>query len=175
MSQAKAGSFEGTFKVRRPMSGRETWKRGDTREDRVSDVAHLIRDGALTPADKATADAASEFLGVEIKVGDVADRDAFAADRPITSLSNSVVLAASGPLANGADAGDAEPATMKQTRTQLADIAAREGVAVETDDNKADLVRKITEKRAAAVVTNKAESDRSVLNKAEADNASNKS
>jgi hypothetical protein len=42
----------------------------------------------------------------------------------------------------------------KVTKDDLLDIAAAEGVTIETDDNKPDLIRKITEKRAAAAVDN---------------------
>lgn len=45
------------------------------------------------------------------------------------------------------DVDDLPPATMKQTKPELVAIAKKEGVEFETDDNKADLVRKINAAR----------------------------
>lgn len=42
----------------------------------------------------------------------------------------------------------------KVTKDDLLDIAGREGVVIETDDNKPDLIRKITEHRASLAVQN---------------------
>ncbi len=42
----------------------------------------------------------------------------------------------------------------KVTKDDLLDIADREGVVIETDDNKPDLIRKIMERRAGAAVVN---------------------
>lgn len=49
----------------------------------------------------------------------------------------------------GADGSDGEKSLDKHTKAELIEIAEAEGVSVETDDNKADLVRKIEEARAS--------------------------
>jgi hypothetical protein len=171
MSQAKAGSYQGSFIVRRGMTGREAWKRGDTREgDTVAEVRHLLVSGALAPADAKTAEAVSEFLGVEAKKGEPIDAAAMdpasRGVRPVTltELRGGRLEAQAGRLPST----DGPAATMRQSEKALRAIAKREGVTVETDDNKADLVRKIAESRAT-----KAEAD--AKNKAEAPADANKS
>lgn len=59
---------------------------------------------------------------------------------------------ATGYFAFGGDADAIEEAgddLSKLNKGQLLDVATAEGVAVETDDNKADLIRKIEEQRQA--------------------------
>lgn len=57
------------------------------------------------------------------------------------------------------DTETGKKAGAKVTKEDLLAVAAREGVTVETDDNKADLIRKITEARAAPLGGNPTKSE----------------
>jgi hypothetical protein len=187
MSKTKAGRHEGNFTVRRPMTGAKAWARGDTRTDRVQDVAHLVESGSLVAKDKETAEATAEFIGREVKVGEVpapapSPRSLVDPSTPRTAAADldgeegqdgqdgqARTIRTPTPAARTATAASTGPSLKGKTDKQLRGIAKREGVTVEGDDNKADLVRKIEAKRKAeGGSANKAESTRGVQTKSEA-------
>lgn len=65
---ASKGQVDGQFVCNRGMEGDRTYSKGDPREGKVSELAHLVRSGALSPADDETAEAVSAFLGTDVAV-----------------------------------------------------------------------------------------------------------
>lgn len=62
------GTVDGKFVCRREMTGDRDYSRGDEREGKVSELAHLVKSQALSPADAATAEAVSAYLGFDVEV-----------------------------------------------------------------------------------------------------------
>lgn len=65
---AEAGKIDGNFVCNRGMEGDRSYSKGDARSGKVSDLAHLAKSGAISPADDETAKAVSDFLGRDVAV-----------------------------------------------------------------------------------------------------------
>lgn len=65
-SNPGAGNSDGSFVCLREMEGDRSYRKGDPRSGKVSELAHLVKSGALAPADADTAEAASAYLGTDV-------------------------------------------------------------------------------------------------------------
>lgn len=65
--RSAAGAVEGKFVCRRELHGDEVYQSGDPREGKVSDLVHLVRSGALAPADAKTAEACNVYGNLDVK------------------------------------------------------------------------------------------------------------
>lgn len=83
---------------------------------------------------------------VELAVGETRDVDLEGAERTSAEATNYFAFGAEAKAEPEAEGGDA---TLPTKKADLIALAGTEGVAIETDDNVADLKRKITEARAA--------------------------
>ena len=66
--RAGAGAVEGKFTCLRELEGDRSYRSGDARDGKVSELAHLAQSGAIAPADKATQEALVDFAGDEAAV-----------------------------------------------------------------------------------------------------------